>query len=60
VISVILGGIGVIQGCLVANSVWYKKVMFVKEEISCILILAKKYVAMGLIWGPKSVMTEMF
>lgn len=59
-IYVISEGISVIQEWLAANSVWYKKVMFVKEEISCILILAKKYVGMVLIWGPKSVKMEIF
>ena len=49
-----------IHGCLVAYSVRYKKVTFVKEEISYTLIIAKKYVAMGLIWGPKSVKMEIF
>jgi len=47
VIYVISEGISVIQGWLVVDSVWYKKATFVKEEISCILILAKKYVAVG-------------
>jgi hypothetical protein len=43
---------------LVAISVRYKKGSYVKVEISYILILAKRYVAVGLILGPNSVMTE--
>ncbi len=45
-IYVILEGINVIQGWLVAKSVRYKKGSSAKEEISYILILAKKYVAL--------------
>jgi hypothetical protein len=43
---------------LVATSVRYKKGLYVKVEISYILIHVKKYVAVGLILEPNSVMME--
>ncbi len=51
-------GISAILGWLVAISVKYKKGSYVKEEISYILIHAKRYVAVGLILGLNSVMME--